>query len=83
MKGIDNHYRGPSQYRLYKLIQRKPKLLVSYFWSHLQELYNESLSSVDSMLGTSENQKPTCRKRRQSSQRKLSEDPQHGQRVNI
>jgi hypothetical protein len=76
-------YNRFSRYRLYQLIQRTPKLLVPYFWSHLQELDNESLSSVVSMMGTTANQNSTRRKSRQSSQRKYSEAPQHGNRVNI
>ncbi len=76
-------YNRFSRYRLYQLIQRTPKLLVSYFWSNLQELDNESLSSVVSILGTTANQNSTCRKSRQSSQRKYSEAPHHGSRVNI
>ncbi|EFX73529.1 hypothetical protein DAPPUDRAFT_109602 [Daphnia pulex] len=41
---------GLSRCRLYKLIQRSPKLLVLYFWSHLLDVVNESVA-VDPQTG--------------------------------
>ena len=83
MTEFHDYYGSISRYRLYELIKRIPKVLVSYMWPHLKELDIASLSPVVSLLETTENKKSKWRKRHQSGQRKVSVAPQHRRRVSI
>uniref|UniRef100_A0A0N8E8L0 Putative Ankyrin n=1 Tax=Daphnia magna TaxID=35525 RepID=A0A0N8E8L0_9CRUS len=52
-----NSVHGLSRYSLYKLVQRSPKLLVSYLWSHLHDIIGLTKPSVSSAKDEQNNQR--------------------------